>query len=78
MLDVTKWKAFTDDKLNFAKMTISFLDRMENTVGKEENAGYQLSLFPTVFSKAVLFKVKFVVCKINAFNLDKGKTLSPV
>ena len=39
--DVTKLKAFADDKLNVARMMISLLDRIENTVGKEENAGYQ-------------------------------------
>ena len=47
MLDITKLKAFADDKLNIAKMTISLYDRVENTVGKGENAGYQhFLLFP--------------------------------
>ena len=41
ILDMTKLKALADDKLNVAKMTISLLDTVENTVGKEENAGYQ-------------------------------------
>ena len=49
-LDMTKLKAFTDDKLNIAKMTISLCDRFENTVGKEENDGYQhFLLFPPCF-----------------------------
>ena len=39
ILDETKLKAFADDKLNVAKMTISHFDRVENTVGKGENAG---------------------------------------
>ena len=39
ILDVTKLKAFADAKLNFDKITISLLDRVENTVGKGENAG---------------------------------------
>ena len=57
-LDLTKLKAFADDKLNISKMTISLCDRVENTVGKEENAGYQhFSSFPTVFSKAFFFGV---------------------
>ena len=34
-------KTFADDKLIVAKKTISICDRVENTVGKEENAGYQ-------------------------------------
>ena len=32
---------FEDDKLNNAEMMISLLNKVENTVGKEENAGYQ-------------------------------------
>ena len=45
---MTKLKAFADDKLNIAKMTISPHDRVENTVGKEENA------FHSVFQSLVL------------------------
>ena len=41
ILDMTKLKAFTDVKLNVDKMTISLIDRVENTKGKGENAGYQ-------------------------------------
>ena len=58
MLEVTKLKAFADVKLNIARVMISLLDRVENTVGKGENAGYQhFSPFPTVFSKAFFFRV---------------------
>ena len=41
ILNMTKLKAFADNQLNIARMMISLLDRVENTVGKEENAGYQ-------------------------------------
>ena len=34
-------QSIADDKLNVARMTISLFDRVENTVGKGENAGYQ-------------------------------------
>ena len=52
ILDMTKLKAFADNKLNFAKMEISFCDRVENTIGKGENAGYQhFLLFLHCFSK---------------------------
>ena len=52
ILDVTKLKTFSDDKLNVAKMTISLFDRVENTVEKGENVGYQhFLLFPQCFSK---------------------------
>ena len=47
ILDMIKSKAFADNKLNIAKMTILLFDRIENTVGKGENAGYQhFLLFP--------------------------------
>ena len=54
VLDMTKLKGFADDKLNVDKTTISLLDRVENTEGKGENAGYQhFLLFPSVFSKVI-------------------------
>ena len=52
ILGMTKFKAFADDKLNIAKMTVFLIDRAENTVGKGENAGYQhFLLFPQCFPK---------------------------
>ena len=44
-LDVTKLKAFAYNKIKVAKMIIwiSVFDRVENTVGKGENAGYGFS-----------------------------------
>ena len=39
MLDWSKFKTFADDKFKVAKMTISVFDRVENIVGKGENAG---------------------------------------
>ena len=60
ILDVTKFKAFAD-KLIVAKMMISLYDRLENTVGKGENAGYlHFLLFQQCFPKpssAVSLKV---------------------
>ena len=41
ILDVTKYNAFSDNKLNIAKINISLFDRMENTVERWENAGHQ-------------------------------------
>ena len=56
ILDMTNLKAFGEYKFSVAKMKISFFDRVENTVGKGENAGYQhFLLFPTLFSKASFF-----------------------
>ena len=49
---MSKLKAFADNKGNFAKITISLFDRIENTVGKGENAGYKhFRLFPQSFLK---------------------------
>ena len=46
-------KAFADDKINVAQMMISVSDKVENIVGKGENAGYQhFFLFPQCFQKA--------------------------
>ena len=51
-LYVTKLKAFADNKLNVAKMTIFLLERTEHTVGKGENAQLPaFSPFPSVFPK---------------------------
>ena len=44
--------AFTDNKYNGAKITISIFDRKENTVGKGENAGNQHFLLPQCFQQA--------------------------
>ena len=38
---MTKLTAFAEDKLNVNKMAISPCCRLENTVGKEENAVFQ-------------------------------------
>ena len=47
-VDMTKLKAFADNKLNVAKMTMSLCDRVENTVGNEENAGYHEEKFQSL------------------------------
>ena len=44
ILDMTKLKAFADDELGLAKMTIYLYDGVENTVGKGGNAGNQYFL----------------------------------
>ena len=54
ILDRSTLKVFADDKLNVTKKKINFvLGRVENIVGKGENAGYQhFLLFPQCFQKA--------------------------
>ena len=52
ILTKSKLKAFAEDKRDDVKLMISVLDRVENTVGKGENAGYQhFLLFPQCFPK---------------------------
>ena len=56
ILDQSKLKAFADDKLNIAKIIISLFEGVENTVEKEENAGYHhILLFPRYFLKPSFF-----------------------
>ena len=68
-----KLKAFADDKLNVARMLISLLHRMENTVGKGENAGYQhFLLFPLCFPKpSSLGSLKLLYT--NSVSLEESK-----
>ena len=62
-LDVTKLKAFADDKIKVAKMRISFFQRVENSVGKGENVGYQHFLLFSVFSNPSLGLLKFGIMR---------------
>ena len=41
ILAISKLKAFADDKCSVASMMISVLDKIENIMGKGDNAGYQ-------------------------------------
>ena len=68
ILALSKLKAFADDMFNVVQMMQFFLDRVENNVGKGENAGYieniagkglsAFSPFPAMFSKGLFFRVK--------------------
>ena len=50
ILPWSKLKAFADFEVDIVKMMIIHLDRVENAVGKGENAGYQhFLLFPLCF-----------------------------
>ena len=56
ILDMTRLKAFADDKLNVARMMISLLDRVEKIVGKRRKCWLPAfsSLWEVFFSKAFL------------------------
>ena len=52
ILGLSKLKAFADDKLSITQTIKVVFHRIENIVGKEENAGYQhFLLFPQCFRK---------------------------
>ena len=53
ILDMSKLKAFAGDKIDVTEKLKFVLERVENIVGKGENAGYQhFLLFPQCFPKA--------------------------
>ena len=53
IFDWSKLKAFADDSINVNKKFQFILERIENIVGKGENAGYQhFLLYPQCFQKA--------------------------
>ena len=57
ILDVTKLKAFADDKINVAQMMISVYDSVENIVGKGEKMlvtsilSFSLNVFKRLLSQ---------------------------
>ena len=52
ILDESKFKAFADDKIILTQWLKFVLGRIENILGKGENAGYQhFLLFPQCFQK---------------------------
>ena len=50
MLDLSKFKAFADDKIILTQK-MKFLLEREHLVGKGENAGFPFLLFPQCFQK---------------------------
>ena len=57
-LGCSKLKAFADNKINVNEKLKFVMGRVENIVGKGENAGNQhFLLFPIMFSKGFFFKV---------------------
>ena len=70
-------KAFADKKFNIPKMMISLCDRVENIVGKGENAGYQhFLLFPQGFKNNSIsgsLKVGIVWYRLQTTNFQTGR-----
>ena len=55
ILDQSKMKDLTDDKINATQKLNFVLGRVENIVGKGENAGYQLFLLFLQCSQKVFY-----------------------
>ena len=69
ILDWSKLKEFADKKTNVTQKWKFILGRVENIVGKGENAGYQhFLLFPRCFQKFV-----FNICVIQELSKKKKK-----
>ena len=68
-LEWSKLKVYADDIINFIEMIISLLYRVENFVGKGENAGYQhFLLFPHCFQNAsCLGPLKSQDCVVKSY-----------
>ena len=81
ILDWSKLKAFTYDKIKVLRIIIFILDRVENTVGKGENAGYQyFLLFPQCFQKTFYLgslKIRIVWYRVNKHFLLFPQCLIP-
>ena len=58
LYQTTKFKAFADDKINVTKKLKFVLRRVENIVGKGENAGYQQCFQKASYTR--LLKVRIV------------------
>ena len=71
-LDMTKLKAFADDKLYVAKMTIFLFHIAENTVRKSKKCWLPaFSPFSTVFSEVFFFMVvKRRDCVVHRLGLE--------
>ena len=67
ILDQSILNALADNILKVIQMTDIVLDKMENIVGKEENAGYQhFLLFPLCFQKALSSVVQIRDCVVKS------------
>ena len=66
ILDVTKLKTFTNEKLNVTKLRISLFGRVENITGKGEYAGYQHFLvLPQYFPRVMVLKSQDCVKELS-------------
>ena len=75
ILDWSKFKALADDKIIVTQNLKFVLRKVENIVGRGENAGYHhFLLFPQCFQKAtypVSLKVGIVCLRVNPLPDDK-------
>ena len=76
ILGLPKLKEFADDKLNVTQNVKVGFHRIENIVGKEENAIYQHFLFfPQYFQRAFSSSASkvFILCKGLSVNVTESR-----
>ena len=56
ILDLFRFRAFADDQINETQDMKFAFARIENIVGKGENAGYQHFLLFRIFFKMILYR----------------------
>ena len=73
ILELSELKGFADYKINMTQKWKFVLERVENIVGKGENAGYQhFLLFPQCFPKGFFFRgVTCQDCVVKGENITK-------
>ena len=79
MLGLSKSKPFAKDKLKLTQKIKVVFHRLENIVGKEQNAGYQHSFFSPMFSKGNFLQcVKSRRCVLKGYNEERqGVSVCP-
>ena len=74
-LDWSKLKAFADDKLNVTQNIKVVFHRIDNIVGKEDNAAYHAKTISEVGKKTLLEKEKMLGTSIFSFSPNVFKRL---
>ena len=73
ILALTKLKGSADDKLNVTKMMFSVFYRVQNTVGKGENAGYQYFLLLPQYFQNATYSASFEVVSCDCVVKSQSK-----
>ena len=67
----SKFKGFGDDRINVTEKLKIVLERAENIVGKEENAGYHFLPFPQCFQKVSFSRLLKIRSLVNTIHFSR-------